>query len=247
MKRKYGYIPDVADSRDHLLRESMFAAVHLPESVDLRTKGHPAIKDQGPLGSCTANALTFGLEFLMQQDHSMSVLPLSRLFLYYNERSMEGTVQSDNGAMIRDGIKSLNTLGCCVETDWPYLVQRFAVRPPPNAYADAKQELLTEYLRVNDAIDMQTALANGFPVVIGISIYESFESTAVASSGKVALPEPDERLLGGHAVCVLGYDQHQFIVANSWGEGWGDKGFFYLPHDYIDLYASDCWALQKEV
>jgi len=102
---------------------------------------------------------------------------------------------------------------------------------------------------VTDLTALKTALAEGYPVVLGINVYESFESDQVAKTGIVPLPEDSEKLLGGHAVLAVGYkddvvniDQGVVIVRNSWGEGWGDKGYFYLPYSYFTKYVSDMWT-----
>jgi C1A family cysteine protease len=220
----------------------------LPAKVDLR-KQCPPVVDQGQIGSCTANAIANAHRFdQRKQGVAKDFLP-SRLFIYYNERVMEGTVNSDSGAMIRDGIKSIAQIGACPETDWPYVESKFAQRPPAKAYADAELHQAISYQRVTQTLSQtKGCLAAGYPFVFGFTVYESFESQAVAKTGKVPMPDPSEGVVGGHAVLAVGYRDagQQFIVMNSWSTGWGDKGFCYMPYAYLldaDLTA-DLWTVR---
>ena len=174
----------------------------------------------------------------------------SRLFIYYNERVMEGTVSQDSGAQIRDGVKSVATLGAPPETDWPYDIAKFAQKPPPKAYSDAKQDLVTAYSRVTqDLLQMQGCLADGYPFVFGFTVYESFESDAVAQTGVVPMPASGEKVVGGHCVVAVGYDdsQRRFIIRNSWGTGWGMKGYCTMPYEYLlnSHLANDFWTIRS--
>uniref|UniRef100_A0A6C0B995 Peptidase C1A papain C-terminal domain-containing protein n=1 Tax=viral metagenome TaxID=1070528 RepID=A0A6C0B995_9ZZZZ len=213
-------------------------------SVDLRAK-MPLIYDQGSLGSCTANALCG----LLAYDNSK--IQGSILFVYYNERVIEGTIKEDAGATLEDGVKSLIKYGVCLETDWPYNISKFAVCPPPKCYTNALQHrVLQKNTRniKNDLKSMKQCLSNKLPFVVGILVYESFESQAVATTGMVPMPNTQkEKLLGGHAILCVGYNDklQVWIMRNSWGSTWGDKGYFYLPYAYLlssDL-SSDLWTI----
>ena len=240
--RKYGCIKDVADERDI---EFVPKAIHLPPSVDLRLL-MPPVYDQGELGSCTANAIAAAMEYDRLCESKTDFIP-SRLFIYYNERAMEGTVNEDAGAQIRDGIKSVATQGICHENIWPYVEAEFKVHPAPNCYTEAKKYEALKYSRVGvNLTSIKTSLAVKIPVVVGLILYESFESGAVAESGLVPMPQRGEQPVGGHAILICGYDDasKRLIVRNSWGPSWGDRGYFHLPYDYItpDL-VSDLWAI----
>jgi len=200
------------------------------------------------LGSCTANAIAGAVQFdLMKQQ--LPVFAPSRLFIYFNERVMEHSVASDSGARIRDGIKAVSKQGVCSETVWPYDVARFAEKPPVAAYQEALGQRALQYQTVLRRItQMKGCLAAGFPFVFGFTVYTAFESKAVERTGVVDLPHGGEKLLGGHAVLAVGYDDatQRFIVRNSWGEKWGQSGYFTMPYAYLlsaDL-ASDFWTIR---
>jgi C1A family cysteine protease len=244
MPRCYGWRPDKPDRRDR--RRIRRFGVALPAYVDL-TPQMPPVYDQGNLGSCTGNAIAAAIEYARRRQGLADFVP-SRLFIYYNERVIEGTTDSDAGAEIRDGIKSVVNLGACSETDWPYDIAKFATKPTDQCYVDARKDLVTRYARVDQTLDgLRECLTAGFPVVFGFTVYESFESELVAQSGVVPMPAPGESVLGGHAVLAVGYDDdHQmFIVRNSWGPAWGRGGYFVMPYAYVtdaDL-ASDFWQI----
>jgi C1A family cysteine protease len=244
---RFGWVPDVPDRRDHLYAAPIAAIAKLPAKVDLR-KGCPPVYDQGDLGSCTANAIGAAIQFDQKKQKKRAFTP-SRLFIYYNEREMEGTVDSDAGAAIRDGIKSVARLGACPERMWPYLIARFRDRPTAQCYAAAMKHRAVLYQRVGRIKDqMKGCLASGFPFVFGFSVYDSFETATVARTGKAPMPAPGEKMLGGHAVLAVGYDERErrFIVRNSWGTRWGIKGYFTMPYEYLldDSLSDDFWTIR---
>ena len=221
----------------------------LPPSADLRADC-PAVYDQGQLGSCTGNAIAGALEFDQMKEKLADVFTPSRLFIYYNERALEGTVASDSGAQIRDGIKSVAALGACHERLWPYDIAKFTQKPPKRAFTDAAKHTAVAYQRVaRDLAQMKGCLASGYPFIFGFSVYDSFESQEVASTGHAPMPAAGEQMLGGHAVLAVGYDDSNqwFAVRNSWGPGWGMAGYFTLPYAYLTQrsLASDFWTIRS--
>jgi C1A family cysteine protease len=236
------------DGRDHIYAAPSPVVAALPDKVDLRPQC-PPVYDQGNLGSCTANAIGAAFEFdEIRQGQKSSFTP-SRLFIYYNERVMEGTVNSDSGAMIRDGVKSVNKQGACPETDWKYDISKFAKKPPAKCYTTARRHQLLTYQRVIPTLSqLKGCLAAGFPFVFGFSVYSSFESSQVTKTGTVPMPGANEELLGGHAVLAVGYleRRQRFIVRNSWGPRWGNAGYFSMPYPYLlqPTLADDFWTLR---
>jgi C1A family cysteine protease len=245
---RYGWLPDLPDQRDHFYAAPVELAGVLPAKVDLRPQC-PPVYDQGQLGSCTANAIAGAIEFDRMKQKLAQIFTPSRLFIYYNERAIEHTIDSDSGAQIRDGIKSVVKQGDCPETEWPYVIARFKTRPTPQCYADALPYRAVLYQRLTPILSqLKGCLASGYPFVFGFTVYESFESATVARTGQVSLPKSGERAIGGHAVAGVGYDDARqwFIVRNSWGGQWGLKGYFTLPYAYAadDNLASDFWTIR---
>ncbi|MFL0194510.1 C1 family peptidase [Clostridium sp. WILCCON 0269] len=247
-KQVYKLKSDKADMRDRIYyAKSIKQSSNLPPKIDFRSKCSPIV-DQGQLGSCTANAIASGLGEYLQNVKLNKVTPLSRLYLYWWERFVEGSVDEDSGAEIRDGMKILQQLGCSPELDCPYDINEFTKEPDAKAIIGGIDFKIAEYNRVKDLIGVKTVLAEKLPVVVGIQVYESFESDEAAKTGIIPMPNPNrEQLLGGHAVLAVGYDdtKKQVIMRNSWGSQWGDEGYFYLPYEYFNYengYVMDMWT-----
>jgi C1A family cysteine protease len=244
----YGWVPDLPDQRDYQYAAPIEVIGALPAQVDL-TSACPPVYDQGQLGSCTANAIGGAIEFDQIKQNLAPIFVPSRLFIYYNERAMEGTVNSDSGAQIRDGMKSVGTLGVCPEDTWPYNIANFEVKPTDACYQDALQHKAILYQRVTrNLAQMKGCLASGYPFIFGFTVYASFESAQVAQTGHAPMPHHGEQVLGGHAVLAVGYDDANqwFIARNSWGTGWGMQGYFTLPYAYLldPNLSSDFWMVQ---
>lgn len=241
---KYHWTPDKKDSRDYLYKST---AVRLAKLVDLRSQCS-SIENQGPLGSCTGQAIAGAIELLNKRNKKPT--DVSRLFIYYYERVILGTVNYDSGAYIRDGIKSVNRNGSPLESLWPYIISKFTVQPTMEAITDGAKRKVTLYERITDFKGCLDALTNGYPVTIGFQVFSSFESASVRRTGIMPYPNRKrEKLLGGHAVLLVGYDSVKkvFIARNSWGSAWGDKGYFYMPFAVIEdrTMSSDFWVIKS--
>ena len=243
-KKYFGWIPDIPDQRDYLY-QVIKPVIRLPKEVDLRNFCS-SVENQRRLGSCTANALAGNLEFLDNKPDSI-YKDVSRLFIYYNERVLEGTEDYDSGASLRDGIKTLKKLGYCWEEAWPYIIAYFYRRPPERCYIEAKKHRIKSYHRIGSLSEMLICLAEGYPFVFGFTVYESFESKKVSRTGVVIMPKKNERAIGGHAVMATGYNQKakRFLVRNSWGTNWGQGGYFTMPFEYLETLSADFWTIRK--
>lgn len=243
--RTFGWLPDHPDQRDFVFLSSVKAKIAAPPLVDLRG-GCPSVYDQGSIGSCTAQAICAMVDFVRKKKKKPFITP-STLFLYYNERVMERTVNSDSGAMIRDGIKSVAKQGVPPSVEWPYDELNVFKRPKKSAYDKALLFQTLSYLRVNSRslTQLRGCLAEGFPFVFGATLYEKFETS---KKGVIAMPGEHEDMIGGHAMLCVGYDDSRkvFIVRNSWGNKWGDKGYCYMPYDYLTntSLSDDFWTIR---
>ena len=244
--KRYGWVPDLPDHRDFMFAAPAPIVAALPPKIDLRPGCPSIIYDQGQLGSCTANAIGLAHQFEQIKQKQQDFIP-SRLFIYFNERIMEGTKNQDSGAQIRDGIKSVAAQGVCPETEWSYDINKFKTKPSTICYTDAKKHLVTQYQRIIPTLDqIKGCLASGYPFVFGFTVYSNFEGPDVAKTGIMQMPSGS--VMGGHAVTGVGYDDatQRITVRNSWGSGWGDKGYFYMPYQYITNtnLADDFWTIR---
>ena len=245
--RKYGWKPSLPDQRDLRYSAGYVDMQALPAVVDLRNK-MPAVYDQLNLGACTANAIAGAIEYEMGVQHATIGVP-SRLFIYYNERVLEGSVASDTGASLRDGMKTVAKNGVCPEKQWAYNPVKFTDHPPAVCYDNALHNIVTSYSSVpQNLTQMKTLLSVGHPICVGISIYDSFESDEVAASGMVPMPRQKENMLGGHAVLIVGYSvaTSMFLVRNSWGADWGIGGYCEMPFAYLldSQLSGDFWSIK---
>ena len=242
IKRKYNLIINKSNKGNKLMKPQFKSK--LPRIIDLRKK-FPPVCDQGRLASCTACALCGLIQYFIPK------LQGSRLFVYYNERKLENDIPDDCGSTLTTGMECLKKYGVCPETLWPYNPSKFAVKPTDNCYKYALKYVALDVDSIDETmINLKSYLASGYPFVIGIKVYESFESKRVAQTGIVSMPNINkEQLLGGHAIVCVGYNDttQQWIMRNSWGNSWGVKGYFYLPYAYLldDNLSSDTWTIIK--
>lgn len=232
------------DRRDHQLR-FLNAPAKVSKSKNLKSLV-PFVYDQGPIGSCTANSAGSMYSAVVRKQSSQLFIP-SRLFLYYNTRAIQGTINYDSGASLRDTMKSLRQSGVCDETSWPYQYEKLYQQPSSNCYAEGAEHQAISYAAVAISLASMKNVLNTRPFVLGIMVYSSFFNPSVSKTGNVPVPTKNERLLGGHAILVMGFDDRRkaFLCRNSWGTSWGLKGDFYLPYSYATnrRLAFDAWVL----
>jgi C1A family cysteine protease len=235
---------DLPDNRDYTFNLSNPS---IPQKIDLRPV-MSMVENQGDLGSCAAQAAAGGMEYLENKNAPMFV-DISRLFIYYQARSIDNNIGYDTGASMRSVMKACATVGACKEYIWPYNISKFTRKPSTEALDDAKNRKLTAYYRITNLTDLKISLAAGYPVAFGFMVYESFLSPEVSKTGIMPVPSKNESLLGGHGVLCVGYDDttKHIIVRNSWGDGWGQKGYFMMPYDYVSNpnMCFDFWSMQK--
>jgi len=234
---------DFPDKRDYiyelqqLTTPSFFTLPNLPE-----------ILNQGGLASCVANQISNALKYCLIKDKLNTVQP-SRLFIYYYGRVLHNfPADQDTGLSIRVGIQAVAKFGACKEPTWPYDIPQFKVKPNDVAL---KEAILTipkfQYVSIQNSIDhLKSALMNGYPIVFGLSIFESFCYENTWKTGNVPIPKPNEKSLGGHCVALYGWSDEiqSFVVMNSWGTMYGIKGWCYLPYRVVLDYGWDFWQIQ---
>lgn len=256
----YGWKPDLPSNEPNfLLVAHPNVAAQFPKHKFLGNL--PPVYDQGQLGSCTANALSGAFEYEQVRQGLKSFMP-SRLFIYFNERELEGTVQADAGASLSDGIKTLTDKGVCSETLWPYDISKFTLKPSDEAFKDASNHQVLASKRVPvTANGFKTMINMGYPVAFGFTVFEYFESQEMAQKGVLKMPGPRQKPIGGHAVVCVGYTdtmksgdgKHKgyIKVRNSWGNQWGvmaggERGYFWMPYDYLESgLCDDAWVITK--
>lgn len=219
------------------LSKNSLHTIQLPKTFSLNTYRHFTY-DQGDLGSCTANAFCAAYRILCVINNINKNFEPSRLYFYYNERAIEGTIVTDAGADVIDGESYVMHHGICSEKSWPYDVTKFTIQPFVSCNIEAaKYKIKTFQLIQFDVLNtIKKTIYNKQPVLIAISIYDSFESEHVAKTGIVPMPNVHtETLLGGHELCLIGYDDNtqMFTVLNSWGSSWGINGLCFIPYKYL--------------
>lgn len=257
MKRHYGWKRQPRDDRDFRYVPPLRLLRSLPSSMDLGAGMGPQL-DQGSLGACGPNSADELIEFDQRAEGRTSA-SVSRLFVYYATRLLMGTVRQDSGVDNRTLLKALAKSGYCDEKLWPYVVSRFAQKPPAGLFTAATANAIRNYAAVAQAPDhMRGCLVAGRPFLFGFTCYPGLESQSAARTGIVPLPKKSERPIGGHDVTIFAYDDAGFggrikgpayKFRNHWlnddGSPWGDHGNGYLPAAYAENanLAGDFWVI----
>jgi hypothetical protein len=226
------------------------AAKH-PAKVDLRPM-LTEVEDQQTTSSCASNAVAGAYEYLIKAHLGGAAYDVSRLFLYFNARQAQGFEGEDGGSTIEAGIESLRTRGACSEQTWPFEPSQVNTEPSEDAYVEGAQFPIQDAASVPTELDAwKGALADGYPIIFALKLYDSFDRQR--KPGLVPAPSPNEagrESHGGHAMLCVGYSEKDrvFIVRNSWGTGWGDKGYCYIPFGYMmnpELNFGDSWIIKR--
>lgn len=241
---KIGKVPDDANKKASKNVES------IPQKVDLR-KFLSSIEYQVG-NSCVANAMAGAYEYLAKRELGEAG-DISRLYIYYNARYLDGSHEEDTGSYMRKAIDGLIEYGACNENLWPNDYERINEEPPQDAYDQGSNFKIvsTEYIETELNIWRET-LAEGYPIAFALNTFKNFDD-ANKNKGRVPMPKDNEETRtthGWHAMLCVGYSDidRVFIVRNSWGETWGDKGYCYIPYDYMmheNYNAHDSWIIKS--
>ncbi len=273
MRKGMGWIPDYPDFRDWhddkkeikelLKKTSVFEKKDLPKTVDLRKWCSP-VKNQGSLGSCTAQAAISLLEYYENRAFK-KYIEGSRNFLYKVSRKLLKW-EGDSGAFIRTTIGAMVLFGVPPEEYWQYDEKNFDIEPTPFCYAFAQNYQTIKYYKLdtnkisptNLLKKIKKHLASGLGLIFGFSVYSSY--TQAENTGKIPYPCEKERSAGGHALMAVGYSDNieiknkncgektkgAILIKNSWGKDWGEDGYGWLPYEYIlKGLAVDWWTILK--
>ena len=244
LRSEYKVKADAEDFRDLLYTPTSDI---LRKQVDLRQWASP-IENQSNLGSCVGNSIAGAYELLLNQNMPAQSITLSRLFIYYNSRVLEETVAIDSGAYIRDGVKSLKKYGICSEQSWPYNVDKFTEKPSDEAYTDAKKRNIKNYFKILTLDNILDALNHNHPIVSSLLVYSGFHKVSPIET-TLSMPEENEEPIGGHAMCIVGYDipRKVILARNSFGPDWCREGYCWIPFEYVRNEFMDNWIFDIDV
>jgi hypothetical protein len=223
----------------------------LPSTVDLRGSLTP-VRDHGETKSVVAHPVAAAYEYLLKRHRGDAGYDASRLFIYFNARAASGDEGEDGGASIAQAIASVTEYGACSARAWPFDLAQVVNKPSDAAYEEAAGFTIDEAALVPVELGAwKQALAEGNPIIFGIYLFESFDRQR--QPGLVLVPTDNdlEREQGEHAMLCVGYcdADEVFIVRNSWGPGWGDEGYCYIPFEYMmdtELNLGDAWVLRQK-
>ena len=233
-------------------RDFKFASVVVPTQPALSLRPlMPSVRDQLDIGSCSANAGVVATEFCLRKQTGKPIEQLSRLDLYAITREVEGTpLSEDSGCFVRDVFKASSKYGICDERSWPYVTANYSKSPPRKIWAEAFYRRAVSYHSIIGLPLIKACIGEGYPSIFGFDCFESLMDPSVGKTGMIPLPAPSEAPIGGHCVVCVGFDNHRgaLEIQNSWGTGWGEHGFGWLPYDYVTHgLATDYWTLRKEI
>ena len=234
-----GLIPSPEDKRD-ILMATFLPTFSVPSKLDYTDKMTP-VRDQGPEGTCVGFASSCGMKEYQEKKEHGKEIDLSPRFLYQECKKRDGMPDTE-GTHIRIALEVLKEIGVCEEDYWPYIA-RNPGSPKPGAEQNANHYKIKAYARLDSLEVMKKSLVVNGPCVAGVPVYNNWQTQEVYSTGKIPLPG-DSRIVGGHAICIVGYDDTNqvFKFRNSWSDGWGDNGYGYLPYEYMELRESEAWS-----
>lgn len=240
---------DVRDKQFHIIYKQTITE-KLPDKLNLRNIIKLPILSQGELGACTAHATSNAILFFLKRLQKKEFQP-SRLYIYYFSRLIENNTEIDSGCEIRSVMKAVAKYGACDEYLIPYNIENFKTRPSEFCIKKGLSKIKNfRYLSVDqELINIKNCIYQGYPIILGIELYESSEYTENLKSGFIPLPDIyNEKYLGGHCILLVGYNDQkkEFCFLNSWGVDVGDNGYFYISYNYLlnNNLAMDFWTIR---
>ncbi len=237
---KLGCKKDPKDLRD-IPMGLVLPPIPVPKRLDYTDNMTP-VRDQADEGTCVAFASVVGVKEYFDSKEYKKSLELSPRFVYNLCKKFDGA-PDEEGTYPRVAMKVLLNYGVCPESFWPYKPHQKDL-PEKNADTNARKYRIKAYARLKSLIEMKRSLLVNGPFLAGVEVFESWFEKEVQKTGLIPMPKRYEEIAGGHAVCIVGFDDNKglFKFKNSWSEKWADKGYGYLPYGYIKKYCSDAWS-----
>jgi C1A family cysteine protease len=235
-----GCLKDKLDLRD-IPMGLVLPPVRVPKRVDYTSAMTP-VRNQGDEGTCVAFASVVGVKEYEDSEEYKKVIELSPRYLYSLCKKNDG-IPDEEGTYPRVAMKMLLNYGVSLETYWPYKPHQ-KDRPKTGADKNAKIYRVKAYARLSGVDEMKRSLMINGPFLAGVEVFASWFTQSASKTGIIPIPKKNDELQGGHAICIMGYDEAKktFKFKNSWSAGWGDKGYGYLKYEYLEKYCSDAWS-----
>jgi len=235
-----GCLKDPPDLRD-IPMGLVLPPVPVPKALDYTLEMSP-VRNQGDEGTCVAFASVVGVKEYEDSKEYRKLIQLSPRYVYNLCKKLDGA-PGQEGTYPRVAMKVLLHYGVCPESLWPYRPHQ-KDKPKKNAEILARRYRIKAYARLKDLDEMKRSLMVNGPFLAGVKVFSSWMNKKVQKTGFIPMPKKGEEFLGGHAVCIVGFNDKNglFKFKNSWGRQWADKGYGYLPYRYIQLYCSDAWS-----
>lgn len=240
MSRMLGCLEDPKDLRD-IPMGLVLPPIPLPGKIDYTGEMTP-VRNQGNEGTCVAFASVVGVKEYQDAKEYDKAIGLSPRYLYSLCKKNDGDPDAD-GTYPRVAMKMLLKYGTPPESYWPYHPHQID-KPRSGADKAAIRYRVKAYARLKTILEMKRSLVVNGPFLAGVDVYESWFTKKAEKTGLIPMPKKSEQYQGGHAICVVGYDdvKKMFKFKNSWGNFWGDNGYGYLAYDYMKQYCVDAWS-----
>lgn len=240
MVYRLGCLKDIKDLRD-IPMGLVLPPVRVPASIDYTTAMTP-VRYQGNEGTCVAFASVVGVKEYQDTKEYRKTVNLSPRYIYSLCKANDG-IPHEDGTYPRVAMKMLLRYGVSPESYWPYHPHQKDL-PRRGAHKAAKKYAIKAYARLGSLQEMKRSLLVNGPFLAGVEVFKSWFAERVTRTGAIPMPGRRDPMEGGHAICIMGYDDSRMIFKfkNSWGAGWGDNGYGYIKYDYMRRYCSDAWS-----
>lgn len=211
---------DTKDKRDYKL---VAPEIELPENFSLTM---PKIKNQWSVGSCVAHALSTMLEYYAQKEYKQDI-ELSTDYIYGNR---ENSNHKTSGMIIRDALKNAKTFGDIpyneypLNTEVPAVIEKFQKRDTTKDI-NAQPYIINTFFTMDNEKDIKYNLFKNGPCICSVKMYK------YKIKNNILIFDKEKPTGGSHAMIIYGWNDKGWLIQNSWGKTWGNKGTCILPYD----------------